>query len=91
MPSARRPCPTRATCAVRGPEVRINAVAPGLIETPWTGGEAWGPLYDHVRERAPLRRVGTPEDVADLVLALMAARYTTGQTVVADGGLSLVV
>lgn len=76
--------------AVLGPEVRINAVAPGLIQTPWTSGEVWGPLYDYVRDRAPLRRVGTPQDVAALIVALMEARYTTGQTVVCDGGLSLV-
>ncbi|MEU1692605.1 SDR family NAD(P)-dependent oxidoreductase [Streptomyces sp. NPDC005774] len=75
---------------VLGPEVRINAVAPGLIETPWTSGDAWDALYDHVREVAPLKRVGRPEDVAELIVALMKAGYTTGQTVVADGGLSLI-
>lgn len=76
--------------AVLGPEVRINAVAPGLIETAWTSGEAWDPLYDYVRDRAPLRRVGRPEDVASLIVALTAAGYTTGQTLVIDGGLSLI-
>lgn len=75
---------------VLGPEVRINAVAPGLIETPWTSGGAWDALHDHVRNVAPLKRVGRPEDVAGLIVALMKAGYTTGQTVVADGGLSLV-
>lgn len=76
--------------AVLGPEIRINAVAPGLIETPWTNGEAWEALYTHVRKVAPLGRVGRPEDVADLIVSLMKAGYTTGQTVVTDGGLSLV-
>ncbi|MPZ93090.1 MAG: SDR family oxidoreductase [Actinobacteria bacterium] len=76
--------------AVLGPEVRINAVAPGLIETPWTRGEAWDPLYERVRNGTPLRRVGRPEDISALIVALMNAGYTTGQTVVADGGLSLV-
>lgn len=75
---------------VLGPEVRINAVAPGLIETPWTSGDEWGALYDHVRKVAPLKRLGRPEDVAKLIVSLMAAGYTTGQTVVVDGGLSLV-
>ena len=76
--------------AVLGPEIRINAVAPGLIETPWTSGDGWDALYDHVRTVTPLKRVGHPEDVAGLIIALMSAGYTTGQTVVADGGLSLV-
>ena len=76
--------------AVLGPEIRINAVAPGLIETPWTSGDGWGALYDHVRTVTPLKRVGRPEDVAGLIIALMSAGYTTGQTVVADGGLSLI-
>jgi ketoreductase RED2 len=76
--------------AVLGPEVRINAVAPGLIETAWTSGDAWDTLYAHVRDRAPLKRVGRPEDVASLIVALMDAGYTTGQTVVVDGGLSLI-
>jgi ketoreductase RED2 len=80
----------KLTGAVLGPEVRINAVAPGLIETAWTSGDAWEPLYDHVRDRAPLRRVGRPEDVAALIVALIGAGYTTGQTVVVDGGLSLI-
>jgi len=75
---------------VLGPEIRINAVAPGLIETPWTNGDAWENLYDHVRKVAPLKRVGRPEDVAGLIVSLMKAGYTTGQTVVTDGGLSLV-
>ncbi|MGQ4601246.1 SDR family oxidoreductase [Nocardia sp. R6R-6] len=76
--------------AVVGPNIRINAVAPGLIETPWTSGEAWDQLYAHVRQAAPLKRVGRPEDVARLIVSLMGAEYTTGQTVIADGGLSLV-
>lgn len=75
---------------VLGPEIRINAVAPGLIETPWTSGDAWDALYDHVRKTAPLKRVGRPADIASLIVGLMDASYTTGQTVVADGGLSLV-
>lgn len=76
--------------AVLGPEIRINAVAPGLIETAWTSGDAWDPLYAHVRNRAPLKRVGRPDDIASLIVAMSSAGYMTGQTVVADGGLSLI-
>jgi ketoreductase RED2 len=71
-----------------GGDVRVNAVAPGLVETPWTAD--WGPLHDGVRALAPLHRVATADDVAEAVVALAAMTYATGQTVVVDGGLSLV-
>lgn len=73
---------------VVGPEVRVNAVAPGLIETPWT--KDWGALHEAVRAMAPLRRSGVPEDVAPLVVALATNPYLTGQVVTVDGGLTLV-
>ena len=70
-----------------GPEIRVNAVAPGLIDTPWT--EGWDDVRAAVQEKAPLRRSGTADDVADACVALVAARYATGQVLVLDGGLSL--
>ena len=70
-----------------GPEIRINAVAPGFIETRWT--EDWAAFRSQISETAPLRRTGLPEEVAELVLGLIRSTYVTGQTVVIDGGLSL--
>lgn len=70
-----------------GPEIRVNAVAPGLIDTPWTAD--WDAIREQVRETAPLRRSGEPDDVADACVALIDARYTTGQVLVVDGGLAL--
>jgi ketoreductase RED2 len=72
---------------VLGPEVRVHAVAPGLIDTPWT--EGWDEVRAAVRERAPLQRSGTPDDVADACVGLIAARYATGQVLVVDGGVAL--
>jgi ketoreductase RED2 len=72
---------------VVGPEVRVNAVAPGLVDTPWT--EDWDVIREVVRQVAPLKRSGQPEDVAEVILALARAAYVTGQVVVIDGGLSL--
>jgi ketoreductase RED2 len=72
---------------VVGPEVRVNAVAPGLVDTPWT--EDWDVVREVVRQVAPMKRSGQPEDVADVILALARAAYVTGQVVVVDGGLSL--
>ncbi|HTF51594.1 MAG TPA: SDR family oxidoreductase [Pseudonocardia sp.] len=71
-----------------GPNIRVNAVAPGFIETRWT--RDWDEFRDQISARAPLRRTGRPEEVAELVVGLMRASYVTGQTIVADGGLSLV-
>jgi ketoreductase RED2 len=72
---------------VVGPEVRVNAVAPGLIDTPWTTD--WDVVREAVTQVAPLRRTGQPEDVAEVILSLARAAYVTGQVVVVDGGLSL--
>ena len=72
-----------------GGGVRVNAVAPGLVATPWT--QSWDDRKAGVELVAPLHRVATPEDVADACLALISSRYATGQTLVVDGGLGLVI
>ncbi len=74
---------------VVGPGVRVNAVAPGLIDTPWTAD--WDVARGMVEQVAPLKRVGQPGDVAEVVLALARSSYVTGQVVAIDGGLSLAV
>ncbi|MCY4062902.1 MAG: 3-oxoacyl-[acyl-carrier-protein] reductase [Chloroflexi bacterium] len=72
--------------AVRG--IRVNAVAPGFVETDMTAD-----LTDDIKERAieaiPLGRMGAPEDIAKAVafLASEDAAYITGQTLVVDGGM----
>jgi 3-oxoacyl-[acyl-carrier protein] reductase len=68
------------------PDVRVNAVAPGWIDTPWT--KSW-PEERRLKsiENTLLKRVGTPEDVADVMFFLaVGAAFVTGQTVVVDGG-----
>lgn len=72
---------------VAGPEVRVNAVAPGLIDTPWT--QDWNSVRTHVQAVAPLKRTGTPEDVADVIVTLATSAYVTGQVLAVDGGLTL--
>lgn len=68
--------------------VRVNAVAPGLIATPWT--EDWAAMHALVGERAPLGRSGTPDEVAQAVIALVTNRYVTGEIITVDGGLTKV-
>jgi NAD(P)-dependent dehydrogenase (short-subunit alcohol dehydrogenase family) len=67
--------------------VRVNAVAPGVIETPLQTGHA---SLDAARERTALQRIGNADEVANVVLFLLSdlASYVTGETVVVDGGLT---
>jgi len=78
---------TRLLAKVLGPDVRVNAVAPGLVETPWTAD--WTDLHGLVSAMAPMKRVATPDDVAEMVLGLIRSTYVTGEVVVLDGGLGL--
>ena len=63
---------TALLAKVVGPDVRVNAVAPGLVDTPWTAD--WDTVRGFVSAVAPLKRSGTPEDVADVIVALAARR-----------------
>lgn len=67
--------------------IRVNAVAPGLVATPWT--KDWDALHAAVAQTAPVPRSATPDDVAEAVLALVRNRYTTGEVFVVDGGVTL--
>ena len=80
---------TRSLARGLGPEVRVNAVAPGHTQTPWT--EAWPEARKRfAEETAVLKRRAKPEDIAEVVLFLLAgAAMITGQTIVADGGMTL--
>jgi 3-oxoacyl-[acyl-carrier protein] reductase len=71
------------------PDVRVNAVAPGLVETAWT--LSWPEERKRALiDRSILKRACTAQDVADVILFLcVSARMITGQTIVVDGGLSL--
>lgn len=72
---------------VVGPEVRVNAVAPGLVDTPWTAD--WDVVREFVKAAAPLKRSATPEDVAEVIVDLALSSFVTGQVVTVDGGLTL--
>lgn len=78
---------TRLLAAALGPDVRVNAVAPGLVDTPWTAD--WDDVRAFVHAQAPLRRSASPGDVAEVVMGLVRSAYVTGEVVVVDGGLGL--
>jgi len=77
---------TRTLAQALAPDVRVNAVAPGLVDTPWTSG--WE-ANEAIVARTPLVRAATPDDVADAVAFLARTPFATGQVVVVDGGLTL--
>jgi len=80
---------TRSLARGLGPEVRVNAVAPGHVDTPWTAG--WPTERKRESEtKAVLKRRCKPEDIAEVMVFLLAgAAMITGQTIVVDGGLTL--
>lgn len=78
---------TRLLARSHGP-IRFNAVAPGLVTTPWT--EDWDAMHATIRERSPLGRSATADDCAEAVLALVRNRYATGEIFVVDGGITQV-
>ena len=69
--------------------IRVNAIRPGLVDTDLVGAiTAGGKLLDDYIEQMPLARVGTPDDIAELVrfLAGPESTWITGQSIAADGG-----
>ena len=70
--------------------ITCNAVAPGFIETDMTS-DLPVEMREQVLKSAPLGRLGTPEDIANVVafLASEDAGYMTGQTLTVDGGLTI--
>jgi NAD(P)-dependent dehydrogenase (short-subunit alcohol dehydrogenase family) len=83
---------THALAVSLGPDIRINAICPGWIETgPWQKASARSePEHRPIdREQHPVGRIGTPDDIADAVVYLADhAGFTTGQALVIDGGMS---
>ena len=78
---------TRLLALALGPDIRVNAVAPGLVDTPMAAG--WPEATELWNTKSPMRRAAKPEDIADLVAALCANDYVTGEIIIADGGLNL--
>jgi len=80
---------TRSLARTLAPEIRVNAVAPGFVDSPWN--RDWPADRKAVSiERTPLKRACKPEDIAETIFFLCAgAAMITGQTVIVDGGLTL--
>jgi NAD(P)-dependent dehydrogenase (short-subunit alcohol dehydrogenase family) len=78
---------TRLLALSLAPDIRVNAVAPGLVDTPLTA--EWTQVQQLWKERSPMRRAASPEDIAQAVALLVASDYLTGEILLSDGGLNL--
>ena len=78
---------TRLLALSLAPDIRVNAVAPGLVDTPLTAN--WTQPQQIWRDRAPMRRAACPTDIAQVVSLLVASDYLTGEIMLVDGGLNL--
>jgi NAD(P)-dependent dehydrogenase (short-subunit alcohol dehydrogenase family) len=85
---------TRSLAVALAPRVRVNAIAPAFTDTAWMR-DHYGAEYDERVARAaraiPLGRIGRPEDMAAAIVGLVTGGdFVTGQTLLVDGGLSIV-
>lgn len=78
---------TRLLALTLAPEIRVNGVAPGLVDTPMT--ETWGDAQELWKNKAPMRRSAKPADIAQVIAMLVESDYLTGEILFADGGLNL--
>jgi NAD(P)-dependent dehydrogenase (short-subunit alcohol dehydrogenase family) len=77
-----------------GPEVRVNAVCPGFVDTPWQhnalGMEGASKAAQHYAGMVPLKDYARPEDLAETICWLIeGARQVTGETIFVDGGMHI--
>lgn len=83
---------TRSLAIELGPSgIRVNSVAPGVVDTDlWAKNKAIPGVIETIGGQTPLRRWATPADIADVIvfLASDAARFVTGETIAADGGMA---
>jgi NAD(P)-dependent dehydrogenase (short-subunit alcohol dehydrogenase family) len=78
---------TRLLALTLAPDIRVNAIAPGLVDTPLTADRE--SMHRFWRERAPMQRSARAEEIAEIVMLLIKSHYLTGEVVIADGGLNL--
>ena len=86
---------TRSLAMALAPKIRVNAICPGFIDSPWfdkigyAGGAA--KMREHIAQATPLKVASTPEETAEpaLFLGSRAARHITGETLLVDAGLHL--
>ena len=73
-----------------GDGIRVNAVAPGTVDSPWVRRlvEDVGESLDELKARQPMGRLGTPDEIAEAIMYLAGAEFVTGTILSIDGGLT---
>ena len=70
--------------------IRVNAVAPGYVESGMVNREALGPeFYNKLVDKHPIGRLGKPEEIAHAIIFLSENEFTTGTTILVDGGYTM--
>jgi NAD(P)-dependent dehydrogenase (short-subunit alcohol dehydrogenase family) len=69
------------------PQIRVNAIAPGLVDTPMS--KDWTAAQKLWKERSPMGRGAQPEEIAQIASMIVASHYLTGEIIISDGGLNL--
>lgn len=80
-------CLTKSLARTLAPEIQVNTIAPGFVDTRWTAD--WPEFRKMHEEATPMKRVATPEDIAEAALFLVHSDFVTGQIIVVDGGKSM--
>lgn len=78
---------TKLLAVSLSPLIRVNAIAPGLVDTPMS--KNWTAARKLWEERSPMGRGAQPEEIAQIASMLIASHYLTGEIIIADGGLNL--
>lgn len=69
------------------PQIRVNAIAPGLVDTPMS--KDWTAARKLWEERSPMGRGAQPEEIAQIAFMIVSSHYLTGEIIISDGGLNL--
>jgi len=78
---------TKLLALTLAPDIRVNAIAPGLVATPLS--ENWDAAQSLWRASAPMKREAQPEEIAQIALSFINNHYLTGEIITIDGGLNL--
>jgi NAD(P)-dependent dehydrogenase (short-subunit alcohol dehydrogenase family) len=78
---------TRLLALSLSPHIRVNAIAPGLVDTPMT--EGWDDARRLWEEKSPMGRDAKPSEIAHIASMLVSSSYLTGEVILCDGGLNL--
>lgn len=78
---------TRLLALSLSPDIRVNAIAPGLVDTPMTDG--WSDARRLWEETSPMGRSAKPIEIAHIASMLVSSSYLTGEVILCDGGLNL--